>query len=64
MRASPDTRRAIGAGLAGTWLKSATPDYDLIGGGIGFNEDRRGTRMGGVPGWRYDVHSSPGSGMR
>ena len=64
LRASPDTGRAVGAGLAGIWRKAATSDYDPIEGGIGFRGDRRGTLIGDVPSRRAGVHPSPGSGMR
>ena len=62
--ASLDARRAIGAGLAGTWLKASIPDCDLVGGDIRFREDSRGTRIGEVSGQRDGVRSSPASGSR
>ena len=34
------SRRALGGAFAGIWLKAATPDYDLVGGGITIREDR------------------------
>ncbi|MCY4502274.1 MAG: transporter substrate-binding domain-containing protein [Alphaproteobacteria bacterium] len=40
MGAARFSRRAVGGGFAGIWLKAATPDYDLIGGGITIREDR------------------------
>ena len=40
MGAARFSRRAIGGAFAGIWLKAATPDYDLIGGGITIREDR------------------------
>ncbi|MCY4548224.1 MAG: hypothetical protein OXC28_07640 [Defluviicoccus sp.] len=33
-------RRAVGGAFAGIWLKAATPEYDLVGGGITIREDR------------------------
>ncbi len=33
-------RRAVGGAFAGIWLKAATPEYDLIAGGISAREDR------------------------
>ena len=40
MSATRFSRRAVGGGFAGIWLKAATPEYDLIGGGITIREDR------------------------
>ena len=40
MGAAQFSRRAIGGAFAGIWLKAATPDYDLIGGGITVRDDR------------------------
>ncbi|MCY4547227.1 MAG: transporter substrate-binding domain-containing protein [Defluviicoccus sp.] len=34
------SRRAVGGAFAGIWLKAATPEYDLVGGGITIREDR------------------------
>ena len=34
------SRRAVGGAFAGIWLKAATTEYDLIGGGITIREDR------------------------
>ena len=34
------SRRAVGGAVAGIWLKAATPEYDLVGGGITIREDR------------------------
>ncbi len=34
------SRRAVGGAFAGIWLKAATREYDLIGGGITIREDR------------------------
>ena len=40
MGAARFSRRAVGGGFAGIWLKAATPEYDLIGGGITIRQDR------------------------
>ena len=40
MGAARFSRRAIGGEFAGIWLKAASPDYDLIVGGITVREDR------------------------
>lgn len=40
MGAARFSRRAVGGAFAGIWLKAATPEYDLIGGGITIREDR------------------------
>ena len=40
MGAARFSRRAINGTFAGIWLKAATPDHDLIGGGITIREDR------------------------
>ena len=34
-------RRAVGGAFAGIWLKAATPEYDLVGGGITILDSRR-----------------------
>ena len=34
------SRRALKGAFAGMWLKAATPEYDLIGGGITIRDDR------------------------
>ena len=34
------SRRALGGAFEGIWLKAATSDYDLVGGGITIREDR------------------------
>ena len=40
MGAARFSRRAVAGAFAGIWLKAATPDYDLIGGGITIRADR------------------------
>ena len=40
MGAARFSRRAIGGEFTGIWLKAASPDYDLVGGGITVREDR------------------------
>ena len=40
MGAARFSRRAVGGAFAGIWLKAATSDYDLVGGGITIREDR------------------------
>ena len=40
MGAARFSRRAVGGAFAGIWLQAATPDYDLIGGGITIRGDR------------------------
>ncbi|MYD75321.1 MAG: transporter substrate-binding domain-containing protein [Gammaproteobacteria bacterium] len=40
MGAARFSRRAVGGAFFGIWLKAATPEYDLIGGGITIREDR------------------------
>ena len=47
MGAARFSRRAVGGGFAGIWLRAATPDYDLIGGGITVREDRTRDAAGG-----------------
>lgn len=40
MGAARFSRRAVGGAFAGIWLEAATPEYDLVGGGITIREDR------------------------
>ena len=48
MGAARFSRRAVGGAFAGIWLKAATPDYDLVGGGITIREDRTRDAAGGT----------------